>query len=124
MSKQDNRPRDTGMAAVLILLLITWFTANIAWVIPAIVALILTMTVPVIFKPLSVLWFGLANALGHVVSTLILSILFFVVLMPIGLIRKMGGADALRLKDWRNGDASAFVVREHLYTAEDLEKPY
>lgn len=112
------------MAAVLILLLITWFTANIAWVIPAIVALILTMTVPVIFKPLSVLWFGLANALGHVVSTLILSILFFVVLMPIGLIRKMGGADALRLKDWRNGDASAFVVREHLYTAEDLEKPY
>lgn len=112
------------MAAVLILLLITWFTANIAWVIPAIVVLILTMTIPVVFKPLSVLWFGLANILGHVVSTLILSVLFFVVLMPVGLIRKMGGADALRLKEWRNGDDSAFVVREHLYTAEDLEKPY
>jgi len=124
MTEQDNRPKDTGMAAVLILLLITWFTANIAWVIPAIVVLILTMTIPVVFKPLSVLWFGLANILGHVVSTLILSVLFFVVLMPVGLIRKMGGADALRLKEWRNGDDSAFVVREHLYTAEDLEKPY
>jgi len=124
MMEQDNRPRDTGMAAVLILLLISWFAADITWVIPAIVVLILTMTIPVVFKPLSVLWFGLANVLGHIVSTLILSILFFVVLMPIGLTRKMGGADALRLKEWRNGDDSAFVVREHLYTAEDLEKPY
>jgi len=120
----DNKPKDTGLAAVLILLLVTWFTANIAWVIPAIVVLILTMTVPVVFKPLSVVWFGFANMLGQVVSTLILTILFLLVLMPIGLIRKMGGADALGLKKWGNGDASAFVVREHLYTAEDLEKPY
>jgi len=124
MIDQDNRPKDTGMAAVLILLLITWFTAQLIWVVPAIVVLILTMTIPVVFKPLSILWFGLANILGHIVSTLILSVLFFIILMPIGLIRKMGGADALRLKQWRNGDDSAFVVREHLYTAEDLEKPY
>lgn len=112
------------MAAVLILLLVTWFTSQLVWVIPAIVVLIITMTIPVVFKPLSVLWFGLANILGHVVSTLILTVLFFVVVMPIGLIRKMGGADALRLKKWRNNDDSVFVVREHLYTAEDLEKPY
>lgn len=124
MKTQDNKPKDTGMAAVLILLLITWFTANITWVIPAIVVLILTMTVPIVFKPLSVLWFGLANLLGHVVSTVILSVLFFVVLMPIGVIRRVGGADALGLKKWRNGDVSAFVVRDHPYTAEELEKPY
>lgn len=124
MTMQDSRPKDTGMAAVLILLLVTWFTGNVAWVIPAVVVLILTMTVPVVFKPLSVVWFGLANILGHAVSTLILSILFFVVVMPVGIIRKIGGADALRLKKWRNSDDSAFVVREHLYTAEDVEKPY
>jgi len=112
------------MATVLVLLLITWFTANLSWVIGAIVVLILSVTMPVVFKPLAVVWFGFANFLGHVVSTLILSVLFFSVLMPIGLIRKIGGADALRLKQWRNGDKSAFVVREHLYTAEDLEKPY
>lgn len=112
------------MAAVLILLLVTWFTANITLVIPAIVVLILTMTVPVVFKPLSVVWFGLANLLGHVASTVILSILFFVVLMPIGIIRKAAGADALSLKKWRNGDESAFVVRDHEFTAGDLEKPY
>jgi hypothetical protein len=124
MNRQDNKPKDTGMAAVLILLLITWFSANITWVIPAIIVLILTMTVPVVFRPLSVVWFGLANLLGHVVSTVILSILFFFVLMPVGVIRRMGGADALRLKAWRNGDTSAFIVRKHRYTAEDLEKPY
>jgi hypothetical protein len=120
----DNKPKDTGMAAVLILLLVTWFTANMTLVIPAIVVLILTMTVPVVFKPLSVVWFGLANLLGHLASTVILSVLFFVVLMPVGIVRKAGGADALRLKKWRNGDESAFVVRDHTFTAGDLEKPY
>ena len=124
MKKTDSRPKDTGMAAVLILLLVTWFTANLTLVIPAIVVLILTMTVPVVFKPLAVVWFGLANLLGHVVSTVILSVLFFVVLMPIGIVRKAGGADALSLKKWRNGDDSVFVVRDHQYTAGDLEKPY
>ncbi len=124
MKSNDNKPKDTGMAAVLIVLLVAWFTANMSLVIPAIIVLILTMTVPVVFKPLAVVWFGFANLLGHVVSTLILSVLFFVVLMPIGVIRRVGGADALSLKKWHNGDVSAFVVRDHQYTAADLEKPY
>ena len=89
MKPIDNKPKDTGMAAVLILLLVAWFTANLTLVIPAIVVLILTMTVPVVFKPLAVVWFGLANVLGHIVSTLILTVLFFCVLMPIGVIRRV-----------------------------------
>ncbi|MCP3954420.1 MAG: hypothetical protein GY697_19720 [Desulfobacterales bacterium] len=124
MKTQDNKPKDTGMAAVLILLLIAWFTATITWVIPAIVVLVLTMTIPVVFKPLAIVWFGLANLMGHVVSTVILTTLYFFVLMPVGVIRRMGGADALGLKKWRNGDESAFVVRDHPYAAGDLEKPY
>ena len=124
MKPVDNKPQDTGLAAVLILLLAAWFTANITWVIPAIVVLILTMTIPVVFKPLAIVWFGLANVLGHIVSTVILSILFFLVLMPVGVIRRIGGADALGLKKWPGKDDSAFVIREHRYTAEDLEKPY
>ena len=124
MKNSDNKPRDTGLAAALILMLVTWFTADTTWALPAIVVLVLTMTVPVVFKPLSVVWFGLANLLGHVVSTVVLTVLFFVVLMPIGLVRKMGGADALGLKKWRNGDETAFVVRDHTFIAGDLEKPY
>ena len=124
MKNSDNKPGDTGLAAALILMLATWFTADTIWALPAIVILVLTMTVPVVFKPLSVVWFGLANLLGHVVSAVILTVLFFVVLMPIGLVRKMGGADALGLKKWRNGDETAFVVRDHTFTAGDLEKPY
>ena len=120
----DNKPKDTGLAAVLILLLIAWFTDNTTWVMPAIVVLVLTMTIPVVFKPLAVVWFGLAGLLGHVVSTLILTVLFFIVLLPVGLIRKIGGADALRLREWKNGDQTAFIVREQHFTARDLEKPY
>jgi len=120
----DSRPRDTGLAAVLILLLVTWFTANATWALPAIVVLVLTMTLPVVFTPLAVIWFGLAELLGHVISNLILTILFFTVLMPIGVVRKIFGADALTLRKWKNKDGTVFISRDHLFSAGDLEKPY
>ena len=124
MKNIDSRPRDTGLAAVLILLLVTWFTANATWALPAIVVLVLTMTLPVVFTPLAVIWFGLAELLGHVISNLILTILFFTVLMPIGVVRKIFGADALTLRKWKNKDGTVFISRDHLFSAGDLEKPY
>ena len=32
--------------------------------------------------------------------------------------------DAMRLKEWRSGDDSVFVARDHKYGPEDLQNPY
>lgn len=119
-TKQGN---DTGMALTLILLLVSYFSKNNGFVIPAIFFLVLTMTWPDIFKPLAVLWFGLSRLLGSVVSRVLLTLVFVMVAIPVGLVRKMAGADAMRLKEWKKGQ-SVFIERNHTYEAQDLERPY
>ncbi|MDQ1558600.1 MAG: hypothetical protein QOD32_1660 [Pyrinomonadaceae bacterium] len=41
------------------------------------------------------LWMGLAEALGFVMTRVILGVVFFLVVTPIGLVRRLTGGDAL-----------------------------
>jgi multisubunit Na+/H+ antiporter MnhG subunit len=66
-------------------------------VIGAVLALI-AIIYPKILKPLNKVWMGLAIVLGFVMSRVILSILFYIVLTPIGLIAKLVGKKFLDLK--------------------------
>lgn len=116
--------RDTGLAAVLICLLLTYFW-NLPQCIPlAILLLLATMVWPGLFRPLAGPWFGLAHLMGAVVSRVVLAVLFFGVVTPIGLLRRLWGADPLQLKKWKHGSESVFIRRSALITPEDLEKPY
>jgi hypothetical protein len=70
------------------------------------------------------LWFALSHFLGSIVSKILLSLLFFTIVTPIGLVRRLAGADSLKLKKWRTGSTSSFTDRNQTYSAEDLERPY
>ena len=48
--------------------------------------------------PLNRLWFKLGMLMSMVVSPLVMAVIFFGVVTPIGLVRRLGGADSLRLK--------------------------
>jgi hypothetical protein len=116
--------RDTGLAAVLILLLIAHFRETMTLVAPAIIVLVLDMLWPSLFRPLGYVWFSLANILHKTVSTIILTVVFLFIATPIGLVRRLLGADPMGGKRWKNGGSSVFVEREHLFSARDLERPY
>ncbi|MBM4285402.1 MAG: hypothetical protein FJ128_09160 [Deltaproteobacteria bacterium] len=116
--------RDTGLAAVLILLLVVYFGDRPDLVLPAIILLVLAMAWPPAFRPLAGLWFGLSHVLGTVVSKVILSALFFALVTPIGLLRRLLGADPLQLKRWKQGRESVFMVRSEPIAPQDLERPY
>ena len=116
--------RDTCLALVFLLLLIWFFTKNTNLVYAAMLLLLIGMILPVSMKPLAWAWFGLSELLGHVMSRVLLSIVFIVVVLPIGFIRRLSGKDSLRLKLWKQGDGSCFVERSHTFTAEDLKNPY
>jgi multisubunit Na+/H+ antiporter MnhG subunit len=119
-----NQAKDTGLAMVLILLIVEYIRRPDWLIIAAMVVLVLTMTWPVIFRPLAKVWFGFSHLLGGVVSKIILSIVFFVIVTPVGLARKAMGADPMKGKQWKKGDGSVLIDRDHLYTREDIEKPY
>jgi hypothetical protein len=116
--------KDTGMAMVLICLLLGYWGKLPQFLPLAIALLILTMAWPGAFRPLAGLWFGLSHLMGNVVSRIILSIIFFLVVTPIGVIRRWCKADSLQLRKWKNGGGSVFVERQGPITGQDLVNPY
>ncbi len=116
--------KDSCMAVVLICLLVGFFTENILLFSVSIAFLFVGMAAPRIYAPFARLWFGLSKFLGTIMSKIILTILFFAVVTPMGLIRKMFGADPLQLKKWKKGTESVFSVRDHTFEPKEIEKPY
>lgn len=119
-----DQARDTGLALTLLCLILVYFWQAYRLVPLAMVFLVITMVWPRAFQPLAGLWFGLAHVLGTVMSTVILTVLFFILVTPIGLIRRVFGADSLQLKQWKKGEASVFQVRADLIQKKDLQAPY
>src|SRR5215475_11218655 len=122
MTKEQSK--DTGMAMALLLLLFFLKTRRNGWLYAAIVVQIVDMIVPQIFAPVAVIWFGLSHLLGTVMSRILLAILFFGLVTPIGLLRRLLGKDSLKLRAFKASGESAMLVRNHLFIAKDIEKPY
>jgi len=115
---------DTGMAAVLILLLIGLFTQNNIYYKIAIPVLIMNMTFPMFYYPFAIIWLGLSQLLGTIVSKIILSIVYFVMVVPTGLFRRIIGKDSLQLSKFKKANTSVMQTREYNFSSEDIENPY
>lgn len=119
-----DQAKDTGLAVMLILLLFVYIGGYNYLILPIIFVLLLIMIWPAIFKPLARLWFGLSHLLGNIISKILLSIIFYIVVTPIGLFRKLLGADSMRVGKWKQSNESVFLERNHTYSTNDLKKPY
>jgi len=116
--------KDSGLALVLICMICYLVWKHQFLILLAIAFLLVAMTYPPIYKPFARLWFGLSTALGTVVSRILLTIVFYVVVLPVSLIRRALGKDAMKIKIWKKDNASVFRRREHRFSAKDLEHPY
>jgi hypothetical protein len=120
----ENQAKDTGMAMVLICLLVAFFVKIQLMLGISIILLIINMTWPTAFKPVAKIWLTLSHLLGSVMSKVILTIIFFILVLPIGFMRRLLGKDPMQLQKWKKDQTSAFKTREHVYTAKDIEHPY
>jgi polyferredoxin len=120
----QSESRDTGMAMVLVLLILHLATGWPGLVPGALAVLVLTMTVPRAFGPVAVVWLGFAHLLGTVMSTVLLSLVFALVVTPIGLVRRLAGKDSLQLRRFKVGTESVMRRRDHTFAPADLERPY
>ncbi len=116
--------KDTGMAMVLILLLTGFLSRNPLFFMWAIPVLMLNMIWPGFFRPLAVLWFGFSFLLGTVMSTILLTAVFILMVTPVALIRRLLGKDSLQLKEWKKDRTSVFKIREAQMTSETIKKPF
>lgn len=115
---------DTGMAAVLILLLIGFFTENNLYYKIAIPVLIMNMTYPMFYYLLAIVWLGFSQLLGTVVSKIILTIVYVFMVIPVGVFRRLIGKDSLQLSEFKKGTNSVMKKRDYTFSSKDIEHPY
>ena len=96
--------RSFGVVFFVVFLLIALYPITYSgeiriWsVLTSLIFLILGLLNSKILSPLNKLWFKFGIFLGKIVSPLIMGIIFFLVVTPIGLIMKLLGKDLLNLK--------------------------
>ncbi len=115
---------DSGMAVVLILLLIGLFSQNILYFKLAIPFLVIDMIFPMFFYLFAIVWLGFSHLLGTVVSKIILTVVFIILVLPVGIFRRLLGKDSLQLAKFNKGEGSVMLTRNKTFDLKDIEKPY
>lgn len=119
-----DQSRDSGMGLVLLLLILYVVRHERVFLFTAIAFHVVNMIQPVIYRPLGVVWFGLSELLGTVMSRLLLSLVYLMVITPIGCIRRLVGKDALRLRAFKASTQSVMKKRDYMFSARDIDNPY
>src|SRR2546423_2237235 len=108
--------KDTGMAMVLICLLLLLTRKREAYLYAAIALHVVNMTAPMLFRPLAAVWFGLSHVLGAVMSRILLTVVFFVIVTPLGGLRRIVvDTDALQLEGVNKSRRSVTRTQDHTF---------
>lgn len=114
-----------GLVALLFGLLVPWiFDRNWPgwpWYVGGIVGG-LALVAPVILYPLYRVWMAFGLVMGWINTRLILGLLFFVVLLPIGLIMKVLARDPMRRRI--DPEATSYRIIRTAPERDHMEKPY
>jgi hypothetical protein len=115
---------ETGLLAVLLCLGWGLYQGQWGWCRVALILGSLLLVAPRVYYPLAVGWFALGRALGWVTTTVLLTVLFGLLVIPVAFLRRRLGRDPMRLGSFGQGTDSVFVVRNHHYTTADLQHPF
>jgi hypothetical protein len=117
----------TNVSDIIILLfLITGFlTNNNLFYIISGCCLIARMISLSIFRPISIVWNSLSELIGNITTSIILLLIFYFIITPIGILRKCSVRDHLLLNSFKKeGRKSAMKERNHVFEPSNLEMPY
>ena len=120
----EKQCRDTGIAMAIISVLAGLFTHRQGFQFLTLGILMINVLVPKFFYPFAIFWFGLAELLGTITSKVILGLVFYFVVTPVGLIRKFYKTDRLKLTRFKKDKSSVFTVRNHKYISSDLKNMF
>lgn len=121
MDKKNNI--EFGIILSLILVIVSVY-CRIDLTVVIIVALVVTLLIPVMYTPFTWLWFRLGDLLSLINTRCVLFLLFFLIITPTGILRRLMKKDPFRLKQFGKSSESVFSKQEKAFSAQDLEKQY
>ena len=115
---------DFGVVLTLALLIIAlWCKVDVLFRV-CVITLLITALFPVLYTPFAWLWYKLAYIAEMVFSKILLFVVFFLLVTPVGLLRRWFAKDNLHLKKFGKTKESTFVVKERTYDKESLENQF
>ncbi len=115
---------ETGVVFAIILILAGLYIGVREFFFGAAALLLVTLVIPSALTPLAFLWFGISKVLGWSTSKLLLGIVFYFLVTPVGLFRRLSGKDRLQLGQFKKDITSAFTKRNHTFISSDLKAAY
>ena len=95
----------TVLLLIGIVLYLTGKSSSVVFGGAGVLLILFGLILPNILKPLNKIWMILAVILGWFMSRLILFILFYIVITPIGFFLRIAGKDFLNLRTNKNSDS-------------------
>jgi hypothetical protein len=114
----------SGLALILLSLLLYIFLENQIFLNISLGLTIFLMIWPAPFKYFGYLWFAFGEALGYVVSRIILSVVYIVLVIPVGLMKRAKISRNMKLNVFKRDTASVFIPRDYNFSDKDFDKPF
>lgn len=115
---------DSALALIAILLIAGVFSHSMLVVELSIGLIFLALIAPVLYYPVSFIWLNLSHLLGRVSSFVLLTVIFLLIVTPVGVFRRLLGKDRLRLSQFKRATSSVFEERNHHFVKDDILHPY
>lgn len=97
-----------------------------AWWLQAVIGFLFAvfgLTTPIILKPFEKAWMALSHVMGIVVTTILLTITFTLVITPVGLLMRLFGNDPMKRKPG-SADESYWIDVDRDGSSQRPDKPY
>lgn len=116
----DNRRKslETILMLVLALLVGYWLKHKQGFLLAAGIVGAIGVLIPALAQLIHTGWIKLGEAMGYVTSKIVLTVIFFLFVVPLSYLSKLFGRKAMKLK---SGDSTYFSSRTITYSKESME---
>lgn len=122
MSISKHQCRDFAIVAALVTAIIAATTDSHRALLTTIILLLLAALVPKIYHPMAWVWFKMARILEKGASAILLTVVYYLVVCPVGIVRRLSGKASTRIK--QDSTESYFHAEDKTYSSEDLTKQF
>lgn len=118
--RKKEKSIDGGLGLALVFLVLFLNSYDRTALYGLLIIIILLLTFPRFFYVFSVVWFKASEKMGLVVSCVLLSTIYVVLVIPVGFFVRLCKPTVFFIKSWKTAP-SGFTALEHLYQKSDLE---
>ena len=121
VAKKKTNPITTILIIVLGFIVVYWATGAKLWLGVSLVVGVAGFISGTLAKAIDWCWMKLAWLLGLIIPNILLGLIFYLFLTPLGWLSRLGGKDALSLKNTKN---SLFKDTNKQYSKPSFEKVF